>query len=671
MDTLKQSSCLAVLVCCIAGTTAFQPAFGQTPSGELRVLLMVVDGSSPVPRSLRHYENGQVTNTTWTDVATIHHYAFERDSSFARLFEEMSFGQMTIAGDSLLMAFPQDASALTWRQWTALADAEARNRGYDLSAYDRFLYILPFRPPDVYGSGLASGAQALCTYATYVELSCLFHELGHTIGFRHAAELGPDGTTGGSADESDGLMGSAFNAHVNVVNKYLAGWLTGARLQTVDAPGSATFTLAPQSRSAEAPQVVRIVNPGARPAIGVVDTFVSFRDTGGFDGQLIWSAPDLNGDAVANAVLIHQGYRSGSGDTLYLRALQPGQSYAEFGVGVAVDAITGDGATVTVTRVPYVPSPPKLTVKPKNFNAQPWQFRYYTVSVSNPNDPAEVPFDSFYDLAFTPIGAGWMTGWGGTIEGVPPGTTRDFSFLVAAPSLAALGSYDFTITATDAGGDDGPVSASAPAAFTVVGPGADTDPPGATTGLQGSAEAGSVSLTWSAATDAASGIAGYDVFRADDSAPGHFPAIGSTTKTHFRDTTVTPGRTYRYTVGAIDGAGNVGPDSEVFAIGVPLPACSDGIDNDGDQRIDYPADPGCAFADGTEEDPECDDGVDNDGDGRVDFEDPECDPSWPYWESPAPCGLGFELALLLPPLMRLRARRQRGADRRGRRANAP
>lgn len=61
-----------------------------------------------------------------------------------------------------------------------------------------------------------------------------------------------------------------------------------------------------------------------------------------------------------------------------------------------------------------------------------------------------------------------------------------------------------------------------------------------------------------------------------------------------------------------------------------LPQCSDGVDNDGDGRIDFPSDPGC---DGAQDDdefnspspppppppPQCSDGRDNDGDGRTDF----------------------------------------------------
>jgi DNA-binding beta-propeller fold protein YncE len=140
----------------------------------------------------------------------------------------------------------------------------------------------------------------------------------------------------------------------------------------------------------------------------------------------------------------------------------------------------------------------------------------------------------------------------------------------------------------------------------------------------------------------------------------------------------------------------------------PPPACSDGIDNDDDGRVDHPNDPGCdSPADTSENAPGlvCDDGLDNDGDGLIDFrvgglgdpgcggplwllENPECDNGidddgdgkidWdgagvadpdPHCESMAhrdrekagsACGLGVELALLLPLLAAWGCRRSRG-----------
>jgi len=97
----------------------------------------------------------------------------------------------------------------------------------------------------------------------------------------------------------------------------------------------------------------------------------------------------------------------------------------------------------------------------------------------------------------------------------------------------------------------------------------------------------------------------------------------------------------------------------------PSLVCDDGLDNDGDGLVDT-ADPGCPFPIASPENPACDDGVDNDGDGLVDFDDPVCQPSWPYWEAPPPtsafqvppvCGVGAELALVMPLIGRLRRRR--------------
>jgi hypothetical protein len=61
-----------------------------------------------------------------------------------------------------------------------------------------------------------------------------------------------------------------------------------------------------------------------------------------------------------------------------------------------------------------------------------------------------------------------------------------------------------------------------------------------------------------------------------------------------------------------------------------LAQCANNLDDDGDARIDFPAEPGCTSAlDPTETDPvavaACADGLDNDGDGKADFpEDSGC-----------------------------------------------
>jgi hypothetical protein len=101
-----------------------------------------------------------------------------------------------------------------------------------------------------------------------------------------------------------------------------------------------------------------------------------------------------------------------------------------------------------------------------------------------------------------------------------------------------------------------------------------------------------------------------------------------------------------------------------------LPACNDGLDNDGDGRRDL-ADPVCDRPEQTWEHSQCQDGLDNDGDGALDFDgglsalgsalappDPQCEARpWGIIERERLCGLGHELVLVLVGWAWLRRRR--------------
>jgi Calcineurin-like phosphoesterase len=111
--------------------------------------------------------------------------------------------------------------------------------------------------------------------------------------------------------------------------------------------------------------------------------------------------------------------------------------------------------------------------------------------------------------------------------------------------------------------------------------------------------------------------------------------------------------------------------------GPPLPECANGLDDDGDGAIDFPADLGCRDA-GWIEEPQCQDGLDNDGDGRIDFDggasrnggvpladaDPQCVNPYNAKERRPICGLGAELALALAVWGPVRRRRRAAAGRR-------
>ena len=106
------------------------------------------------------------------------------------------------------------------------------------------------------------------------------------------------------------------------------------------------------------------------------------------------------------------------------------------------------------------------------------------------------------------------------------------------------------------------------------------------------------------------------------------------------------------------------------------PVCSDGLDNDGDGLIDFPADLGCRYASSNLENPLCDNDDDDDGDGGIDWDggsgggtaDTYCaSKPWGDREEPKPkrrsypCGLGAELILVPAALSWFLRRRQRRA----------
>ena len=91
---------------------------------------------------------------------------------------------------------------------------------------------------------------------------------------------------------------------------------------------------------------------------------------------------------------------------------------------------------------------------------------------------------------------------------------------------------------------------------------------------------------------------------------------------------------------------DAGPDS-----GPPQPKCNDGIDNDGDGKVDYPNDPGCSAPNVDDEAddcpdgpncPQCANGKDDDANSKTDYpDDPGCtsaaDPD-EYTMNPVACG---------------------------------
>ncbi len=124
-------------------------------------------------------------------------------------------------------------------------------------------------------------------------------------------------------------------------------------------------------------------------------------------------------------------------------------------------------------------------------------------------------------------------------------------------------------------------------------------------------------------------------FTLSDSDPYFFDEDGSVTITVMPGTqydvveTEAPGFETTYTGACENVTPLLGQSLQCSITNDDLPACSDGLDNDGDGFMDYPADLGCEGLDDQSESnettlPLCIDEVDNDGDGLVDLADPDC-----------------------------------------------
>lgn len=111
----------------------------------------------------------------------------------------------------------------------------------------------------------------------------------------------------------------------------------------------------------------------------------------------------------------------------------------------------------------------------------------------------------------------------------------------------------------------------------------------------------SIEIAW----DAVSGATNYRIYR-NGTLVGEGPGSSGGFSNSWNDTGRTCGTSYNYAVEAQNST-STSPQATLTASTTACsppptsPACSDGADNDGDGKIDYPADPGCTSASDTDE----------------------------------------------------------------------
>ncbi len=195
-------------------------------------------------------------------------------------YEEASFGQVTFSGstatDVFLVSVPYDpAEPCAYRTIASQADAASP---VSLAGYRHKMYVVP--PKAISGCGwLALGevgsygsTSVRKSWSTRIDPIAFAHELGHNIGWHHAAtDPDNDGTKNVEYGDTSDLMGYCCSKRkLNSVHVDQVGWFDREDLQekVVEVTVAGQYTLAPLGTDpgmSSHPQILRITPATGRP----------------------------------------------------------------------------------------------------------------------------------------------------------------------------------------------------------------------------------------------------------------------------------------------------------------------------------------------------------------------------------------------------------------------
>ena len=380
---------------------------------------------------------------------------------------EASYQQTTVTGDVAgWFTIPLSSGTCDYVGIMNYAQAAARNAGYVLSDYRRYVYIFPTTTCAWWGLGTVGGNPSHAWVHTKfgLSLNVVGHEMGHNLGLYHAHSLdcgwntlSTSGCTASEYGDVFDLMGNNVGGHYSAYQKERIGWLddgVSPPITTVPAvAGTATFDIGPleDARSA-VPRALKIPRV---TACGVATEwfYVEARQAKGFDAFLAGNGNVLSG------VLVHK-VTDGNPDSGYLLDMTPstgawsdaaltvGRSYTDpqSGVKIAPVSVGAGGARVQVTFPPAscTRMAPALALQPGGTVWTPGGASVsFTVQAQNRDGCGCAP------TAFD-VGAAVPAGWGATVArtaSVAPGTTTTATIAVTPAQAASAAFYPLTITA--------------------------------------------------------------------------------------------------------------------------------------------------------------------------------------------------------------------------------
>lgn len=307
------------------------------------------------------------TSLTTTTVTNARNLFFGTGSSVARLYNEASYGLVSMTGDVALVTATV-AKPTTCDPGTVQTQANTRAAaaGYNLSSYQFLVWVFPALPCGWNGLGSVGGSGAWINGTGSMGLLVAAHELGHNFGVLHghsydcgAVPIAPSGCTRGEYGDRFDVMGNSRAGHFNAYSKSYFGWMPASSVR-VHAGGTATYTLGALEAPGQSLYAVRI------PTTMTGRTYwIEWRNRTGFDagepaaivnGGLIRFAPS----AVGGTDLLDTKPATTTFDD---SELDVGATFTDPELLLTIKTLsqTPTSLTVEVQYTPAAPPPPATT----------------------------------------------------------------------------------------------------------------------------------------------------------------------------------------------------------------------------------------------------------------------------------------------------------------------
>ncbi len=314
---------------------------------------------------LNFTNDSSLNGTTVTNAQSLF---FGAGSSVARLYNEASYGLVSMTGDVALVtatvAKPTTCTNIDTNTIASQANTQAAAAGYSLASYNFVVWVFPSIGACGWsGQGYVGGSGAWINGTGSMGLLVVGHELGHNFGVLHAhsyacgtTSIAPTGCTRSEYGDRFDVMGNSRAGHFNAYSKDYFGWLPAGSVRS-HGGGSATYTIGALEAAGQAAYAVRI------PTTMSARTYwIEWRDRSGFDAG--------EPAAVANGGLIRFAPSAAGGtDLLDMKPatstfddseLDVGATFTDPELSLTITALSKTATSLTV-QVDYAAPPPAST----------------------------------------------------------------------------------------------------------------------------------------------------------------------------------------------------------------------------------------------------------------------------------------------------------------------